>query len=108
MTPEFDKLQVKKQLEDAHQEIAESLGLWDQVCIEQVADAMDQVQAAEARELAISNLDRAARRLRDRRSPAQIGRWRVRHLCELRRADRAQTAPRGSLGATLPEVPGDG
>ena len=65
MTPEFDKLQMKKQLEDAHQEIAKSLGLRDQVCIEQVADAMDQVQAAVARELAISNLDRSARRLRE-------------------------------------------
>ena len=65
MTPEFDKLQVKKQLEDAHQEIAKSLGLRDQVCIEQVADAMDQVQAAVARELAISNLDRSARWLRE-------------------------------------------
>ena len=65
MTPEFDKLQVKKQLEDARQEIAKSLGLWDQVCIEQAADAMDQVQAAVARELAIGNLDRSARWLRE-------------------------------------------
>ena len=59
--PKFDKLQVKKQLEDAQQEIAKSLGLRDQVCIEQAADAMDQVQAAVARELAISNLDRSMR-----------------------------------------------
>jgi hypothetical protein len=65
MTPEFDKLQVKKQLEDARQEIAKSLALWDQVCIEQTADAMDQVQAAVARELAIGNLDRSARWLRE-------------------------------------------
>jgi DnaK suppressor protein len=35
------------------------------VCIEQTADAMDQVQAAAARELAIGNLDRSARWLRD-------------------------------------------
>ncbi len=37
----------------------------EQVCIEQTADAMDQVQAAAARELAISNLDRSARWLRE-------------------------------------------
>jgi hypothetical protein len=43
MTPKFDKLQVKKQLEDARRDIAKSLGLWDQVCVEQAADAMDQV-----------------------------------------------------------------
>lgn len=64
MTPEVDKLQIKKQLLDARQEIAKSLGLRDEVYIEQAADTMDQVQAAEARELAISNLDRSARRLR--------------------------------------------
>ena len=64
MTPECDKLQIKRQLEDARQEIAQSLGLRDEVCIEQAADAMDQVQAAEARELAIRNLDRSASRLR--------------------------------------------
>ena len=65
MTLEFDKSQVKGQLEDAHREIAKSLGLRDQVCIEQVADAMDQVQAAAARDLAISNLDRSVRWLRE-------------------------------------------
>ena len=64
MTPEFDRLQIKKQLQDARQEIAKSLGLREEVCIEQAADAMDQVQAAEAREFAIRNLDRSARRLR--------------------------------------------
>jgi RNA polymerase-binding protein DksA len=64
MTLEVDKLQMKRQLEGARQEIARSLGLRDEVCIEQAADAMDQVQAAEARELAIRNLDRSARRLR--------------------------------------------
>jgi DnaK suppressor protein len=65
MTPEFDKLQIRKHLQDARQEIAKSFGLREQVCIEQTADAMDQVQAAAARELAIGNLDRSARWLRD-------------------------------------------
>jgi RNA polymerase-binding protein DksA len=65
MTLEFDKSQVKRQLEDAHREIAKSLGLRDQVCIEQAADAMDQIQAAAARDLAISNLDRSVRWLRE-------------------------------------------
>lgn len=64
MTAEFDKLQIKKKLTDARQEIARSLGLREEVCIEQAADTMDQVQAAEARELAIRNLDRSARRFR--------------------------------------------
>ena len=65
MTLEFDKSQVKRQLEDAHRDIAKSLGLRDQVFIEQVADAMDQVQAAAARDLAISNLDRSVRWLHE-------------------------------------------
>ena len=65
MTPELDKLQSRNHLQDARQEIANSLGLREQVCIEQTADAMDQVQAATARELAISNLDRSARWLRE-------------------------------------------
>jgi DnaK suppressor protein len=64
MTPEFDRLQIKKQLQDARQEIAISRGSREEVCIEQAADTMDQVQSAEARELAIRNLDRSARRLR--------------------------------------------
>ena len=64
MTSEFDKLQIQKKLREARQEIAKSLGLRDEVRIEQAADTMDQVQAAEARELAISNLDRSARWLR--------------------------------------------
>jgi DnaK suppressor protein len=65
MTPAFDKLQIRKHLQDARQEIAKSFGLREQVCIEQTADAMDQVQAAAARELAIRNLDRSARWLRE-------------------------------------------
>src|ERR1017187_7926652 len=65
MTPELDKLQIRNHLQDARQEIAKSLGLREQVCIEQTADAMDQVQAATAREFAISNLDRSARWLRE-------------------------------------------
>jgi len=64
MTPDADKLQIKRHLEDAREEIAQSLGLRDEVRIEQTADTMDQVQAAEARELAIRNLDRSARQLR--------------------------------------------
>lgn len=64
MTPELDRLQIKKQLQDARHEIAKSRGLREEMCIEQTADSMDQVQAAEARELAIRNLDRSARWLR--------------------------------------------
>jgi DnaK suppressor protein len=65
MTTDFDKLQIRKDLEDARQEIAKSLGLREEVCIEQTADAMDQVQAAAGRELAIINLDRSARWVRE-------------------------------------------
>jgi len=65
MTTEFDKSQVRKHLQDAREEIARSLGSRAEVCIEQTADAMDQIQASTARELAIINLDRSARRLRE-------------------------------------------
>jgi len=64
MTPEVDRLQIKRHLEDARHEIVKSCALREEVCIEQAADSMDQVQAGEARELAIRNLDRSARRLR--------------------------------------------
>ena len=65
MTAGLDKLQIRNHLQDARHEIEKSLGLREQVCIEQTADAMDQVQAAAARELAISSLDRSARWLRE-------------------------------------------
>jgi|SRR5579863_6223278 len=64
MTPDADKLQIKRHLEYTRQEIVKSFGLREEVCIEQAADTMDQIQAAEARELAIRNLDRSARRFR--------------------------------------------
>jgi DnaK suppressor protein len=64
MTPEFDTFQIMRQLQGARQESAKSLGLRDEACIEQAADEMDQVQAAEARDLAIRSLDRSVRRLR--------------------------------------------
>jgi DnaK suppressor protein len=64
MGPEFDTFQIMRQLQGARQEIAKSLGLRDEACIEQAADEMDQVQAAEARDLAIRSLDRPVRRLR--------------------------------------------
>ena len=64
MTSDAGKLQIKRRLEDARQEIVKSFGLREEVCIEQAADTMDQVQAAEARELAIRNLARSACRFR--------------------------------------------
>ena len=64
MRPKFDTFQVMRQLQGARHEIAKSLGLRDEACIEQAADAMDQVQAAEARDLAVRNLERSVRRLR--------------------------------------------
>lgn len=64
MTPKLDMLQIKRQLLDARQEIAGSQGLREEVRIERAADMLDQVQALEARELAVRNLDCGARRLR--------------------------------------------
>lgn len=64
MRPRFDTFQIMRQLQGARQQIAKSLGLRDEACIEQAADAMDRVQAAEARDLAVRNLDRSVRRLR--------------------------------------------
>ncbi len=64
MTAEFDRRQITKQLQDARETILQNLGLREQVHIEQTADEMDEVQASTARDLAIANLDRSARRLR--------------------------------------------
>jgi DnaK suppressor protein len=64
MKPEFDTFQIMRQLQGARQQIAKSLGLRDQACIEQAGDEIDQVQAAEARDLAVRNLDRSVRLLR--------------------------------------------
>ena len=58
------KLNIKRQLEDARREIGQNASLRDEAYIEPTADAMDQVQAAEARELAIRTIGRTARRLR--------------------------------------------
>jgi DnaK suppressor protein len=60
----FNNLQIRTQLEEARQEIARRQELRDEVLIEPAADEVDEAQAAEARELAIRNLERAARTLR--------------------------------------------
>ena len=65
MTSELSKVQLRERLQDVRQEIARNLGVREEVFIEQTADAMDQIQAAVARELAIRSLDRSARWLRD-------------------------------------------
>lgn len=56
--------QVKNELRQARQQLASRVGVRDEVHVEQVADAMDQIQASEAREFALLNLDRYARQLR--------------------------------------------
>lgn len=65
MTSELNKEQRRKHLQDVRKELARSLSMRDQVFIEQTPDAMDQIQAAVARELAIRSLDRSARWLRE-------------------------------------------
>jgi DnaK suppressor protein len=64
MRPKFDTFQIMRQLQGARQQIAKSLGLRDEARIEQAGDEMDRVQAAEARDLAVRNLDRSVRLLR--------------------------------------------
>ncbi len=64
MLSKFDKLQIRSELEAARQEIARRKELRDELLIEPAADEMDESQAAEARELAIRNLEHAARTLR--------------------------------------------
>jgi RNA polymerase-binding transcription factor len=64
VTQELDRLQIRKQLQDARDAITQNLGLREQVHIEHAADEMDEVQAAAARDLAITNLNRSARWLR--------------------------------------------
>jgi DnaK suppressor protein len=56
--------QVKKELREIKAQMAARLGLRDEARVEQTADAMDQIQAAEARDFALQNLDRYARQLR--------------------------------------------
>lgn len=56
--------QVKNELRQARQQLACRIGMRDEAHVEQVADAMDRIQAAEAREFALLNLDRYARQLR--------------------------------------------
>ena len=64
MTAQIDKVQIRTMLQEARREMARSLGSRDEVRIEPSSEAMDQVQAAAARELATRNLDRSARWLR--------------------------------------------
>lgn len=56
--------QVMKDLLEAKAQTASQLGLRDEARVEQTADFLDQIQAAEAREFALLNLDRHARQLR--------------------------------------------
>jgi DnaK suppressor protein len=57
--------QLKKELLKAKAQVARQLGLREEAVVEQNADAMDQIQAAEAREFALQNLDRYGRHLRE-------------------------------------------
>lgn len=61
---EFDKRQITQQMQETRQDISRSLDLRDGLLIEPAADEVDEAQAAEARELAIRNLERSARTLR--------------------------------------------
>jgi DnaK suppressor protein len=56
--------QVRNELEKARQQLPGTTGLRDEAQVEQAADTIDQIQAAEAREFALRNLDRYARQLR--------------------------------------------
>jgi len=56
--------QVKNEPRQARQQLASRVGVREEARVEQVADAMDQIRAAEAREFALRNLDRDARQLR--------------------------------------------
>lgn len=60
----LDTTQLKNELLDLRTQLAAQLGLRDEVRIEQSADAMDEIQSAEAREFALQNLDRYARKFR--------------------------------------------
>jgi len=64
VTPELDRLRIRKQLQEARDAITQNLGLREQVQVEQAADEMDEVQASAVREVAITNLNRSARWLR--------------------------------------------
>ncbi|MCC6395074.1 MAG: TraR/DksA family transcriptional regulator [Bryobacterales bacterium] len=55
---------IKDELRDARGQLASLLGLREGTKVERTADEMDQIQAAESRELAARNLDSLARQLR--------------------------------------------
>lgn len=56
--------QVKKELWEAKSQTTAKVALRDEAKVERSADAMDQIQGAEAREFALLSLDRYARQLR--------------------------------------------
>ena len=64
MNRDLNIRRVRDELQEARQQLAFRIGLQDEGHVEQAADAMDQIQASEARELALRNLDRKARQLR--------------------------------------------
>jgi len=64
MTAGFDRAEITRRLEVARSEFARTLGLREDVFIEQTADSIDQAQDAQVRDMAVRNLDHSMNNLR--------------------------------------------
>lgn len=64
MTQGLNLTRMEAELREARRQLSSLLGLREETKVERTADEMDQIQAAESRELAARNLDSLARQLR--------------------------------------------
>ncbi len=81
----------------------------EDIAIEKTPDALDEVQLAGERELAIRNLDRESNLLRNVRTRAGSNpRRQLWRLHALRRRHQAKAAGSGAVGEVLHPVPGSG
>ena len=97
----------KEILEARQAELAEVLRNREAITIEKSPDALDEVQNAAERELAIRNLDRESNLLRNVRAALATNRRRnLRHLRALRRRDQHQADQRCAVDSLLHCVPG--
>jgi len=64
VTHGLDLARVEAELRGERRRLSSLLGLREETKVERTADEMDQIQAAESRELAARNLDQQARQLR--------------------------------------------
>ncbi len=98
----------KEVLENKQAELAQVLRNREGIAIEKSPDALDEVQNAAERELAIRNLDRESQSAAQcARGAAPHRRRYFRRLLALRRRYQHQAAARGTVGGLLHPMPGN-